>query len=196
MAMTLDDLLGMNKRSQTKETTNFPSFEEFQNSRNYDRSQIERQNNENYTQAVDMDQVARPTFMNYNATAQENHVQNLYEFTRQDKDRLSTEEYFEKLSYTNDSRKPVFNKVDTEQVIEQKHGVFSHRAESKENEAVEPKKKSLLNVKGKLIIAAYVAVVATVAALIIVNSGKLNLGKATTPSSSIQDTAIVQIIDK
>jgi len=194
MAITLDELLGRNKRSQEQEQVqqSFPSYEEFQSSRmnsvseapSFEQVAKIHQNDENY-----------PKFQEYDYSQSLGQSQSLYEFTRKDNDRLSQQELYAKLSHSNNSFRPVFNKSEVEQVVEQKRGIFTHRIEQ-EDAQVETKKKSKINTKGKLIIAAYIAVVAVVAGLIIANSGKLNMGKAITPSSNVSDIAIVQTLDK
>lgn len=196
MAITLDDLLGRNRRpeQETENRTHFPTYEEFQSLRN-------KNTQNNYSEPVisqpSVDQESTPVFSRYDYKENSAQSINLYEFTQRDHDRLSDQEYFSKLNYTNSSSRPVFDRQESVQAVEQRHNVFTRRAEAEAEEVQDSvKKKAPLSLKGKLIIAAYVAVVATVAVLIIVNSGKLNLGKATTPSSSISDSAIVQVIDR
>ncbi|MCQ2409204.1 MAG: hypothetical protein MJ068_01515 [Clostridia bacterium] len=196
MAITLDDLLGRNRRpeQETENRTHFPTYEEFQSLRN-------KNTQNNYSEPVisqpSVDQESTPVFSRYDYKENSAQSINLYEFTQRDHDRLSDQEYFSKLNYTNSSSRPVFDRQESVQAVEQRHNVFTRRAEAEAEEVQDSvKKKAPLSLKGKLIIAAYVAVVATVAVLIIVNSGKLNLGKATTPSSSVSDSAIVQVIDR
>ena len=118
--------------------------------------------------------------------------QSLYEFTRQDNDRLSDAELLQKLEHTDISRRPIFDRTEDTAVAPQRFGLF--KKQSAKAEAVQgEKKRAHLNTKGKIIFAAYVAVIALVAVLIIVNATKLNKGKAVTPSSSMERNAIVQV---
>lgn len=50
----------------------------------------------------------------------------------------------------------------------------------------EQKQRGRLNTKGKIILGVYIAVIALVASLIIVNATKINQGKAVTPTSKIE----------
>ncbi len=233
MAITLEELLGKNTRTESVES--FPStYEEFQSRRNLSYNQVAQENSTRYDFDVrpatparsessvreyeasrpyvapkaseyqvqdysfysQMQAPARPTFEQpqYQEIQREYpqaKTQSLYQFTAYDQDRLSESELFEKLAHTNDSRRPIF---DREQAVEQvkKPSVFSRNVAKSDGAT---KTRGRLNTKGKLILGAYIGVVALVAVLIIVNASKLNAGKATTPSSSVQDYATVQTVD-
>lgn len=197
MAITLDDLLGRNKRPEQEpenKTTHFPTYEEFQSLRNRNN---QNRDSESVNDQPVVDQESAPVFSRYDYKENSTQSVNLYEFTQRDHDRLADQELWQKLNYTNGSSRPVFDRQESVQAVEQRHNIFTRRAEAETEEVqTSEKKKFSISLKGKLIIAGYVAVVAAVAVLIIVNSGKLNLGKATTPSSSVSDNAIVQVIDK
>ena len=121
--------------------------------------------------------------------------QNLYEFTRQDNDRLTDAELLAKLEHTDISRRPIFDRAEETVAQPQRFSLFKRNAQK--SVAVQGEKKhARLNTKGKIILAAYVAVVAIVAVLIIVNASKINKGRAVTPSSSMQRNAIVQIDER
>ncbi len=110
-------------------------------------------------------------------------ARSLYEFAAQDSERLSEEELFNRLSHTNA----------VQEQVSQKQSVFARRAVKAQSNT---KNRTRLNAKGKLIVAAYVAVVAIVVSLIAVNASKINAGEAVQPSSNFSDTSIVQIENK
>ena len=145
-----------------------------------------------YETGYAQDAYAQPYEQTYSQPVQ---PQNLYEFTRQDNDRLSDSELLAKLEHTDVSRRPIFDRADQAVAQPQRLGFFKRIAQK--TEAVQgEKKRARLNTKGKIILGAYVAVIAIVAVLIIVNAGKINKGKAVTPSSSVQGTEIVQIDER
>lgn len=109
--------------------------------------------------------------------------QSFYEFSAQDAERLSNEELFNKLSYTQ-SAAPVFQEKESKQ----RTSVFARKAE-KTQDTTEARQRGKLNTKGKIILAVYVAVIALVTSLIIVNATKINQGKAVTPTSAIETIA-------
>ncbi|MBR4800201.1 MAG: hypothetical protein IK048_00770 [Clostridia bacterium] len=127
--------------------------------------------------------------------AQPAQPQNLYEFTRQDNDRLSDAELLAKLEHTDVSRRPIFDRADEAVATPQRFSLFKRNAQKAEAVQGE-KKRARLNTKGKIILGAYVAVIALVAVLIIVNASKINKGKAVTPSSSMERNAIVQVDER
>ena len=138
------------------------------------------QNSYGYTQDMYANTYAQP------------RPQNLYEFTRQDNDRLSDGELIAKLEHTDVSHRPIFDRAQEATVSPKGFSIFKKQAQ--EQTAVQQEKKhARLNTKGKLILAAYIGAIAVVAILIIVNAGKINKGKAVTPSSSMERTAIVQV---
>ncbi len=231
MAITLEELLGKNTRTESVES--FPStYEEFQSRRNLSYNQVAQDTqrydfdtrpatparsessvreyeisrpyvapkaseyqSQDYSFYNQMQAPVRPTFEQpqYQEPREYSQptTQSLYQFTAYDQDRLSESELFEKLAHTNDSRRPIF---DREQSVEQvkKPSIFSRNVAKSEGQT---KTRGRLNTKGKLILGAYIGVVALVAILIIVNAGKLNSGKATTPSSSVQDYSASQSVD-
>lgn len=121
--------------------------------------------------------------------AQSSRVNSLYEFTAQDNDRLSERELYGKLSHTDDSRRPIFDREESAQVVNQKSGIFARNVQNTESHVGE-KSKARLNTKGKIILGVYLAVIALVAVLIIVNASKINHGKAVTPTSGVQDYVV------
>ncbi len=139
----------------------------------------------------------------YNGYTQDSYAQtyvqqaptDLYAYTRNDHDRLSDEELLAKLEHTDVSRRPIFDRAEEAVVAPQRLGLFKRHAQKAE--AVQSEKKhARLNTKGKIILGAYIAVIALVAVLIIVNAGKINKGKAVTPSSHMERNAIVQIDER
>lgn len=235
MAITLDELLGRNTQSVSRSSVeNFPSYEEFNASRNQNYSAQPVQNSVRYNfdpiparevcseESVRAYEASRPYvtpqnseyqnreyafYDNLNAQraqhAQPLYVpvktydpvaqamvqyaqpqqQSFYEFSAQDEERLSNEELYNKLSYTQ-SNAPAFN----EQTSKQRTSVFARKAE-KVQDTTETRQRGRLNTKGKIILAVYVAVIALVTSLIIVNATKINQGKAVTPTSSIEIVA-------
>ncbi len=120
--------------------------------------------------------------------------QNLYEFTRNDHDRLSDDELYEKLSSTSAPSQTAFAPRAAAPV--QRAAAPMQRANSSvertsEFSAVRPSyksqsaKKSRLNTKGKILLAVYVAVIVLVAVLVIINARDINKGDAVTPTSSV-----------
>lgn len=57
------------------------------------------------------------------------------------------------------------------------------------------KQRARLNTKGKIILGVYLAVIALVASLIIVNATKINQGKAVTPTSEVKATQQANITE-
>lgn len=145
-----------------------------------------------YEASYTQDTYAQPYEQTYVQPAQ---PRNLYEFTRQDNDRLSDRELLAKLEHTDASRRPIFDRAEAAVAQPQRLSIFKRSAQKAEAVQGE-KKRARLNTKGKIILGAYVAVIAIVAVLIIVNAGKINKGKAVTPSSSVQRNAIVQIDER
>ncbi len=237
MAITLEELLGRNTKTESVES--FPStYEEFQSRRNLSYNQVaddsprydfdvrpasaprsessvreyeasrpyvapraNEYQSQDYSFYNRMQAPARPAFeqpqyQEYQPTIdrveyQPQRTQSLYQFTLTDQDRLSESELYDKLAHTNDSRRPIFDRVE-ESATQKKTSIFARSATKTEGGV---KTRGRLNTKGKIILGAYIGVVALVAVLIIVNASKLNAGKAVTPSSSAQDYAIVQTVD-
>lgn len=109
--------------------------------------------------------------------------QGFYEFTAQDTDRASEQELYARLAHTEMSNTPVFE--DSAQQAVGRTGLFARKAQKTQNVS-EQKQRARLNTKGKIILAVYLAVIALVASLIIVNATKINQGKAVTPTSQIK----------
>lgn len=109
--------------------------------------------------------------------------QNLYEFTAQDTDRLSDEELYNRLAHTDVS----YGRQ--ESVSEQ--NMFARKAQRTQSRQQE-KTHGRLNAKGKAILGVYIAVIALVISLIVVNATKINKGEAVTPTSAINDKVAVQ----
>lgn len=104
--------------------------------------------------------------------------QSFYEFAARDNALPSEQELLNRLSHTNQSMRPVFDR----EKQEEKSYAKSERKE---------RTRSRLNTKGKLIVAAFVAVVVTTMSLIIAFAGKINNGTAVMPAASVN--AIEQI---
>ena len=105
----------------------------------------------------------------------------LYEFTRNDAERASGEDLYDRLSATGTAsaaKTAGYERAARESYVSEDYAA-KYRAEHK------TKKKARFGLKAKLIIAAYVIVVAIVGILIIVNAKPLNNGTAAVPSSSV-----------
>ncbi len=109
--------------------------------------------------------------------------QGFYEFTAQDTERASDHELYARLAHTDMSNTPVFE--DNAQQAAGRMGLFARKAQKTQNVS-EQKQRARLNTKGKIILGVYLAVIALVASLIIVNATKINQGKAVTPTSQIK----------
>lgn len=132
-------------------------------------------------QTLQMPSMSQPVdYVSYTAPRQS--TQNLYEFTANDQERLSEEELYNRLAHTDAA-------YDAQPA---KTGVFARKAQRTQNQTQE-KTRGRLNTKGKVILGVYLAVIALVASLIIVNASKINNGKAVAPSSNVQDYATVQM---
>lgn len=103
----------------------------------------------------------------------------LYEFTRNDAERASGEELYERLSAGAASER------DARYAQQARESYASEDYAAKYRAANKSKKKARLGIKAKLIIAAYVVVLAIVGVLIIVNAKPLNNGTAAVPSAEI-----------
>ena len=237
MAITLDELLGMNTRTRNdaEPMDRFPSYDDFTR-RNRAYQNEERVSYNGYTPAPQSNGARSVEFMReYEATrpyarpmqseyqnvdynfdalrarreAQavqtierpvyvepvqvEESVNTLYEYARQDKERPSDRELYDRLSSTEAVARPVQK---TEKEV-QRTSEFIHVKTKQKNDT---QKKARLTTRGKILLGVYVAVIILVAVLIIVNAGDLNSGSATTPSSSISgvvsaDANISNIVD-
>lgn len=135
------------------------------------------------TQTYDQVQYAEPQVQRVQqAPAHES----FYEFTAQDTERASDQELYARLSHSNMSSAPVFEDSAVQSV--QRTGFFARKAQ-KTQDVSEQKQRARLNTKGKIILGVYLAVIALVASLIIVNATKINQGKALTPTSEVKAAA-------
>lgn len=102
-----------------------------------------------------------------------------YEFTANDSERLSEQELYDRLNYTS---------ANVAQEQKTRTSIFARKAE-KTQDVSEQKQRARLNTKGKIILGVYLAVIALVASLIIVNATRINEGKAVTPASNVKSVA-------
>ncbi len=108
-----------------------------------------------------------------------------YEFNAHDSERLSEQELYDRLTYS--SATPAMG-----QEQKTRTSIFARRAE-KTQDVSEQKQRAKLNTKGKIILGVYLAVIALVASLIIVNATRINDGKAVTPTSKVSASAIQNV---
>lgn len=179
--MTLDELLG----NQTQTSERFPSYEEFASSRNrslmrndYDnRDAMDSYMQFNYNQTTALplpreeyqEDIVRPSLRN----------QNFYEYVARQNKETTDADLYARLARTNESLRPVFNR---EQNSAQMTAAF-------EEAKAEQKRRGRLNLKGKLIVGTFLALVVTTVSLIIAYAGRINSGTAVTPASN--EAAIV-----
>lgn len=151
----------------------------------YDNLRQDRIQYQQPVQTVDYSVYAQPVQrveqMPSQAPAQRQEHHDFYDFTAQDSERLSDQELFERLAHTNMQQGPVFE----EQRQQARTGLFARKAQRTQDMS-EQKQRGRLNTKGKIILGVYIAVIALVASLIIVNATKINQGKAVTPTSKIE----------
>lgn len=136
-----------------------------------------------YSAPVQYDQTAYVEPMQYQAPVQTRVAQpeNFYEFTAHDAERLSDQELYNRLAGTSQNG-PAFQDA---QVAQKAHtSLFARRAQ-RTQDTTEERQRGRLNTKGKIILGVYLAVIALVASLIIVNATKINAGKAVTPTSKV-----------
>lgn len=136
-----------------------------------------------YSAPVQYEQPAYVEPMQYQAPVQNRVAQpeNFYEFTAHDTERLSDQELYNRLAGTSNNG-PVFQDA---QVAQKAHtSLFARRAQ-RTQDTTEERQRGRLNTKGKIILGIYLAVIALVASLIIVNATKINAGKAVTPTSKV-----------
>ena len=105
-------------------------------------------------------------------------VSGLYEFTRNDAERASGDELYERLSSAGGAQTARYEQAARESYASEDYAA-RYRAEHK------TRKKARFGLKAKLIIAAYVVVLAIVGVLIIVNAKPLNNGTAAVPSGAV-----------
>lgn len=151
----------------------------------YDNLRQDRMQYQQPVQTVDYSAYAQPVQrveqMPIQAPAQRQEHHDFYDFTAQDSERLSDHELYERLAHTNMQQGPVFE----EQSQQARAGLFARKAQRTQDMS-EQKQRGRLNTKGKIILGVYIAVIALVASLIIVNATKINQGKAITPTSKIE----------
>lgn len=136
-----------------------------------------------YQSPVQYDQTSYAQPVQYQAPAQTrvSAPENFYEFTAHDSERLSDQELYDRLAHTSVNGS-VF---DDAQAVQKSHtSLFARRAQ-KAQDTSEERQRGRLNTKGKIILGVYLAVIALVASLIIVNATKINNGKAVTPTSKV-----------
>ncbi len=138
------------------------------------------------TQTVDYAQYAQPAqrVEQMPAPVQREDHHDFYDFTAQDSERLSDQELYERLAHSNMQQGPVFE----DRRSAARTGLFARKAQRTQDMS-EQKQRGRLNTKGKIILGVYLAVIALVASLIIVNATKINQGKAVTPSSKVETVA-------
>lgn len=178
--MTLDELLGNQTQTTTVTTTaeRFPTFEEFAMSRNRSVArvdtvrEIQPANELIRSEALTLpaeyrsEEIVRPSL---------GRSQNFYEYVARQNRETADADLYERLSRSNESLRPVFDRTrDVENTA-----VFEEYREEK-------KSRGRLNVKGKLIIGTFLALVVTTVSLIIAYAGRINKGTAVTPASNAQ----------
>ena len=146
----------------------------------YDNLRQDRIQYQQPVQTVDYSAYAQPV-QRVEQMPKEHH--DFYDFTAQDSERLSDHELYERLAHTNMQQGPVFE----EQSQQARTGLFARKAQRTQDMS-EQKQRGRLNTKGKIILGVYIAVIALVASLIIVNATKINQGKALTPTSKIESS--------
>ncbi len=218
MAITLDELLGMNtSKNQNEETIDrFPSYDDYNSNRGRSvRANDEERRFNGYTvvqsgsprseEKMRAYEASRPyeaprssEYQNYDrgfeqmrrrsdapvrngasygysdAYAPAEKRDSFHDFAKNDSDRPSDRELYDRLSASGTMARPAEDYEKTSTFTPAKK---SYKSESS--------KKARLNTKAKILLAVYFAVIILVAVLIIVNAGNLNNGTATTPSSSI-----------
>lgn len=124
-------------------------------------------------------QYAQP--VQYQAPAQTAAPESFYEFTAHDTERLSEQELYDRLAHTSSVDGPIFGEAAQQRP---RTSLFARRAQ-RTQDTTEERQRGRLNTKGKIILGVYLAVIALVASLIIVNATKINGGKAVTPTSKV-----------
>ncbi len=166
--MTLDELLG----NETQTTERFPSYEEFASSRtrenNYVRADVGVRS-QAYTATAALPQ--REEY--YEDVARPARPQNFYEYVARQNREANDTELYSRLAHTNDSLRPVFDREENAQMT----AAF-------QNTKADQKLKGRLNLKGKIILGAFLAFVVTAVSLVIAFAGKINAGTAVMPASN------------
>ncbi len=174
--MTLDELLGNQTQSAT--TERFPSYEEFAQSRNRSlvRTDSELRDTNSYAQFSRNQLSALPL-------PREEYVedivrpstrgQSFYEYVARQNKETTDADLYARLARSNESLRPVFDRDSSAQMT----AAF-------QNTKADQKTRGKLNLKGKLIIGTFLALVVTTVSLIIAYAGKINSGTAVTPASN------------
>ena len=188
MAMSIHELLGIENENASDA---FPAtHEEFIAMRERRRNMLDSQG-ESYEHSSYASRSAQPLFPDYEERgyeqlqAQRGKTSGFYNFAANDYSRLSERELEEKLSYTNDGARPIFDRSNSalaENTYLRNTQAISEGADTRQ------KMKGRLTLAGKLIVGSFVATIITVVSLIIALGSKINSGTATVPTSS---TAII-----
>lgn len=166
-------------QSSEYQTREYPFYDSLQQRAQYAPVQYQPQTYQSPAQTYDQVQYAEPQVQPMPSQAH----QGFYEFTAQDSERASDQELYARLAHSNT---PVFE--DSAVQSTKRTGLFARKAQ-KAQDMSEQKQRARLNTKGKIILGVYLAVIALVASLIIVNATKINQGKAVTPTSQVKASA-------
>lgn len=169
-------------QSSEYQTREYPFYDSLQQRAQYAPVQYQSQPYQAPVQTYDQVQYAEPQVQPMPTSTH----QGFYEFTAQDSERASDQELYARLAHTNMSNTPVFE--DSAEQTVKRTGLFARKAQ-KTQDMSEQKQRARLNTKGKIILGVYLAVIALVASLIIVNATKINQGKAVTPTSEVKASA-------
>ncbi len=192
MPITLEELLG--KETETKIQNSdtarnggmaFPPFEEYVSRRTSERFAEPRESERYNVRSRQNGGYGTPRYVDeardmrdYGAMEEDTYdyarparQQSFYEFAARDNAVPSEQELYSRLSHTNQSMRPVFDR-------EKQEAKSYAQSERKE------RTRSRLNTKGKIIVAAFVAAVVTTMSLIIAFAGKINSGTAVMPAAS------------
>lgn len=175
--MTLDELLGTADQISER----FPSYEEFASSRakdnNYANADMDLRDM-SYTQENGYSSVPKQDYY-YSTFVKTPRPKNFYEYVARQNNETNDEELYDRLESYNDNRRPVFDRnEDTQQMTP----VF-------QSTKADQKVRGRLNVKGKVILGAFLALVVTTVSLVIAFAGKINKGTAVVPASN--ESAVV-----
>ena len=174
--MTLDELLG--NQTQTATSERFPSYEEFAQSRNKLPVSMsgDLREMDAYTQ-IGRNQMSALPLQREEYTEDivrpSTRGQSFYEYVARQNKETSDADLYARLARSNDSLRPVFDR-------ENEAGMTA----AFQNTKADQKTRGRLNVKGKLILGTFLALVVTTVSLIIAYAGKINNGTAVTPASN------------
>ena len=162
--MTLDELLG--NQTQAATTERFPSYEEFAQSRNRSlvRTDSELRDTNSYAQfsrnQLSALSLPREEYVE-DIVRPSTRGQSFYEYVARQNKETTDADLYARLARSNESLRPVFDRDSSAQMTA-----------------------AFLNLKGKLIIGTFLALVVTTVSLIIAYAGKINSGTAVTPASN------------